>query len=224
VCKSKVSVCPVIISVPPSLVVCNPMKESSERDREEAEDLDFETSDRDGDIFQLENIDADIAKELNQLTLAEREDILNDIHGVTEVLDEDPAFVKKALDDLEMWIATKGTNNNKSVEAYNKAASQSPEYVQRKDFRRMFLRADRFNAEHAADRILRFFDKKLELFGPSKLCQDIKLADLSPSDRDCLDHLHGQYMPVRDAGGRPIIFAFPSAFANYKGNYDGAVS
>jgi hypothetical protein len=107
------------------------------------------------------------------------------------------------------------------------ATSKPPIFDSNEDdkFRRMFLRADRFNAEHdAADRILRFFDKKLELFGPSKLFQDIKLADLSPSDRDCLDHLHGQYMPVRDAGGRLIIFVFRSAFANYKGNYDGAVS
>jgi hypothetical protein len=87
-------------------------------------------------------------------------------------------------------------------------------------FRQMFLRADRFNADHGVADL----DRKLELFGPSKLCQDIKLADLSPSDRDRLDHLHGQYMPVPDVGSRPIIFVFRSAFANYKGNHDGEVN
>jgi hypothetical protein len=85
------------------------------------------------------------------------------------VLIEDPASVKRALNDLEMWIVTKRTNNKKSTKAYNKAASESSEYVQQKDFRRMFPQRDRFYAKHMADQILQSFNKKLELFGPSKL-------------------------------------------------------
>jgi hypothetical protein len=38
------------------------VKESSEREQEEAEDLDYETSEEDGDILELENRDANIAK------------------------------------------------------------------------------------------------------------------------------------------------------------------
>jgi hypothetical protein len=50
-----------------------------------------------------------------------------------------------------------------------------------------------------------FFKIKLELFGPTKLAQDITLEDLSCEDIECVNHGYFQVLPVRDQAGRGIL-------------------
>jgi hypothetical protein len=89
------------------------------------------------------------------------------------------------------------------------ADTQSSEYVENKAFRLMFLRAENFDSQLAAKRMLRFFEEKLELFGRAKLCKDITLRDLSIEDTQCLINGHQQILPTRDSSGRVAIVFLP---------------
>jgi hypothetical protein len=149
------------------------------------------------------NIETDIANELNKMPLKEREDTLQDIHGVADVVNEDSEFVDKTLSELDTWIAKK--RNNDKAKAYNIAGTQSPEFVERKSFRLMFLRSNRFKAKAAAVQMLKHFEVKLVMFGAEMLCKDIKLEDLSPEDLVCLNKLHMRFLANRDPTGRLVL-------------------
>jgi hypothetical protein len=149
------------------------------------------------------NLEADIASDLNTMQLKEREDVLQDIHGVADVVNEDPEFVDPTLIELDTWLAKK--RNNNKAKAYNIAAAQSPEFVERKSFRLMFLRSNRFKAKAAAVQMLKHFEVKLVMFGAEKLCKDIQLEDLSSEDLLCLDKLHMQFLANRDPAGRLVL-------------------
>jgi hypothetical protein len=63
-----------------------------------------------------------------------------------------------------------------------------------------------FDAEKAARRFVRFFDYKLDLFGPERLVKDILLNDLDADDMDCLMTGSHLVLKEKDRGGRTIIF------------------
>jgi hypothetical protein len=151
-----------------------------------------------------------LAEELNKLSLVERQDILFDIHGVSDnVVDETPELVSRTSKEMDEFLKSLKT------EAYDLAESQSPDYLKSKPFRLMFLRAERFDAQNAAQRMIRFLEHKLELFGPTKLCKEITLDDLTPDDMECLENGHMQLMPVRDRSDRAVI-VYIGNFMKYK--------
>jgi hypothetical protein len=151
-----------------------------------------------------------LAEELNKLSLVERQDILFDIHGVSDnAVDETPELVSRTSKKMDDFLKSLKT------EAYDLAEAQSPEYLTSKPFRLMFLRAERFDAQNAAQRMIRFLEHKLELFGPTKLCKEITLDDLTPDDMECLENGHMQLMPVRDRSDRAVI-AYIGNFMKYK--------
>jgi hypothetical protein len=160
-----------------------------------------------------------LAQDLNQLSLKEREDILHEIHGVSDAVEEEPDFVAHTLLELDMWIGKQ--KKNTIAEAYKMAETLSPSYVQARKFRLMFLRADRFDAKDAATRMFRHFEQKLELFGASKLCKDITLEDMGPEDLECLHNGHLTLLPIRDQAGR-VINATHACMMKYA-NYENAV-
>jgi hypothetical protein len=170
--------------------------------------------------------DADMlfVKELNDLSLAERERVCEEIHGVASVIDESsPDFVSKKLEELEQElqnISRKRVNGTSS--GYHMAQFLAPQYVKNRNFRLMFLRADRFSARAAAKRLELHFDRKLELFGIEKLCKDITWEDLSEDDQASAMSGFLQCLPSwKDRSGRRVIFDF-LAFRKYK-NADNGV-
>jgi hypothetical protein len=150
-------------------------------------------------------MDSQLAKEMNQLSMAERDELLCDIHGVNDVIEETPEFVAQKLVELE-----KALEKIRKKDAYNLAQSKLPEYVSEGNFRLMFLRADRFNPHKAAGRIVRHFEMKLELFGPEKIARDIQMDDLEEDSIACLESGFTQVLPVRDSSGRAIICWIPA--------------
>lgn len=145
-------------------------------------------------------VDALVAKDLNELSLEDRENILNDIHGVSQVVDENPLWIEQKLSELEseLQLITQ-------KDAYQQAASKSEEYVKDRSLRLKFLRADCFNVSNAAGRMTRFFEQKLKIFGPKLLAEDIKLADLNSEDLVVLNNGHLELAPQRDRSGRQIF-------------------
>jgi hypothetical protein len=150
-----------------------------------------------------QDADALVAKEMAAMSVLERELSLNDVHGVSDVMDEEPGFVRAKMERMETELSK--LTNNKGKEAYMQAEAQSKEYVTCDKFCLKFLRAEMFNARLAAGRMVRFFDEKKKLFGPDKLTKDIKLWDLDKDDRNFLERGIGQILPQRDRAGRLII-------------------
>jgi hypothetical protein len=148
-----------------------------------------------------------LAKEMNQLSVEEREKVLEDIHGIARVVDEPYDFVKNNLVLLEEELSKATHDHNKA--AYDLAKLQSKEYVSSEKLRIMFLRAESFDAYNAASRMVRFFDEKYKLFGAEKLTKDIVLADLDPDDIAALEKGFYQVLPEKDCAGRKVVCFFP---------------
>jgi len=153
-------------------------------------------------ILPQHDADALLAKEMAAMSVQERERAFDDIHGVSEVIHEEPGFVRAKMEEMEMEISKHITRGK---EAYMQAEAQNKEFVTCGKFRLKFLRAELFDARLAAGRMVRFFEEKKKLFGPDKLTKEIKLWDLDKEDRNFLDRGIGQILPQRDRAGRRII-------------------
>ena len=151
------------------------------------------------------NSDADalLAQEMNNLSVNERIQALEDIHGVSMAEEEKEYIIAIKLKELDLAI---GRNKSSS---YLLAESLSKDYVEDRDLRLMFLRADMFNVELAAKRIMSFFDNKLRYFGEEKLVKQITLDDLDEDDLECLQSGAFQEVAEKDRAGRAILVGFP---------------
>ena len=181
-------------------------------------------------MVSQEELDALCAREMWGLSVQEREDVLYDIHGVAEVMEETPEFCQEQVRLLELELgllailpsrrqrpctedaSTKTGETTKTRTtigaAYIKALQQNEAYVKACYF--MFLRANRWNPKKAADRMILFFQTKLVLFGPSALTEKITIErHLTKEDRQALESGKFQLLPVRDTAGRAIVVCIP---------------
>jgi hypothetical protein len=149
----------------------------------------------------MDEVNALLANEFTCLSVEEREKALNDIHGVTDATEEDPAVLSNALIQLDIEL-----DKIANKRAYNMAKAQRPEYVRNRRFLLKFLRAENINAKNAAARIVRSFESKLELFGEDKLAKDITMNDLDPYERELLRSGNVQILP-RDITGRTVLWS-----------------
>ena len=151
-----------------------------------------------------EDMDALIAAELNKLSIIERENVLQDIHGVSDIVNEEPEFVAGCLAELNTEVTM-----IKNKAAFLLAEAQNSEYVSNLDFRLMFLRAASFIPKDAAIRLVAFCEAKLELFGTEKLTKTILLSDMDKDDIGCLETGYSQLLPGRDRAGRALLTVLP---------------
>ena len=145
-----------------------------------------------------------LARDMNRLSVEEREKVFEDVHGIARVLDEPPEFIEACLALLEKEL----TNISNKV-AYDLASSISKEYTSSKERKLMFLRAESFDPCNAASRMVRFFNEKYEMFGADKLTKDITLDDLDPDDIAALERGFFQVLPEKDRAGRKVLCVFP---------------
>eukprot|EP00934_Nitzschia_sp_Nitz4_P004381 Nitzschia sp. Nitz4//scaffold37_size175936//76394//78142//NITZ4_002045-RA/size175936-processed-gene-0.46-mRNA-1//1//CDS//3329549785//4371//frame0 len=152
-----------------------------------------------------------VAKEMAALSMKERERVYYDVHGVKE--DNDPDFEKKHLESkLQQFHAELASISSKdgfSCKAYRQALHLDEAYVRNPEFCTRFLRAERFDVKHAAQRYCRFYELKLEVFGEQFLVKDITQELLDQGTLDVLYQGHCQYFPLRDRSGRLINITFP---------------
>ena len=148
-----------------------------------------------------DDIDSLIAKEMNSLSIKEREKALEDVHGVAVVEEQTPEFVNSCLKELDEHLNAIKIN----TDAYVQAEAMSSDYVSENNFRMMFLRADNYDSKEAAERMIRFFELKKYLFGVDKIVKDITLDDLNEDDMDSLKSGYAQVTPCKDMSGRTIV-------------------
>ena len=155
----------------------------------------------------------ELANDLAQLSVDQRNLVLEDIHGVHTFNKEDPTFVDNCIEQVYREI-TKIPNSNRS--AYNKANFLAPTRVSKnRKFNLMFLRAASFDPKATAHRIVKHFEFKLRLFGPEKLTQDITIDDLNEDDLSAYKSGYSLVLPGKDCTGRAVV-VMTSKFANCK--------
>lgn len=149
------------------------------------------------------------ARTLNELSSGEREQILYEVHGVADVVEEEPSFVQCRLAELDEAILKLSRNT-----AYEQATLLAPDYVENVEFRLQFLRGDAFDVKTAATRMIAYFESKLELFGPEMLTKNVTLRDLDEESLNCLKTGFMQPLPIRDKSGRAIFCSCPALMGN----------
>jgi hypothetical protein len=155
------------------------------------------TAEKDG---KEEDPAAVIAQAMNNLSVQEREQAYEDMHGVSARVQETPQLIAKTLTKMEQCL-----EKIHHKPAYDMAVTIRADYVGDAKLRLMFLRADRFDPELAAKRLIRFMDWRLKLFGREKLCQwHIGVDDLEYDARCMLESGVLQFLPSRDSRGRVV--------------------
>lgn len=159
-----------------------------------------------------EEVDALLAKELYSMSLEEREKLYEEIHGVHDDVDETPDFLRTKLTALEMEIQLLIVQ--RKAEFYQIAFRLSETSMTDRNFRLMFLRAEYYNPQNAARRIMQFLERKKKYFGEETLGRPLLLTDMNEDDMECLRSGILQLLPTRDSVGRAVI-----ADMNMDGNY-----
>jgi hypothetical protein len=136
--------------------------------------------------------------------MGEREKVMEELHGVSDVVNETAESIAISLADLDGELS-----KIKGKAAYDAAKARDPEYVNSLELRLKFLRAARFDPVGAAERMVGFFEKKFELFGAGPLARELRLTDLDKGDRACLKGGIMTLLPLRDRAGRGVVTWIP---------------
>ena len=159
------------------------------------------------------------SKELYHLGVQEREDIINEIHGVqsNRAIRETPEIISEGVQALRDHIDANIDNpvdNGDSIvppitkDAYSIGINElKSDYILTKAFLLKFLRAALFDIEKAAQRYFRYLDLIYELFGKVSLTRPLALADLTKREIRYLKKGQMQLLPSRDGAGRRM-YAF----------------
>ena len=155
-----------------------------------------------------------LVKEMNQLTVQERNNVFNDIHGIVEdggkvynATEKEVAATMMELEKQSNFLPTNNPSTTNEKEkgmdldgllkememeinkffykpAYNQALLQDSQYVKDPELWLHMLRVKLYNVKHAANLIIKFFEAKLELFGSQKLGQKITMDDLYDNENE----------------------------------------
>jgi len=134
-----------------------------------------------------------------------------DVYGQEDVvMEETPEFVTLKLERFEEEL-----DAVPEKEAYELALFTNQEYVESADFRLMFLRADRFDERAASRRMVKYWNRKIELFGTDRAFRPIFFSlDLNKMDKAALEKGGFRIMPRLDEAGRPILLSYRPYYDN----------
>ena len=145
--------------------------------------------------------------EIHAMTDREREKIQHDVFGSTSAIHESPLFNRDALERL----AEELNNFIGEREAFDLAQMICPDYVNSDEFRLMFLRSERFDVQAAARKLVYYWDRKVELFGPERAFRKLTIEDLdNEEDIVALENGGIRALPHTDSAGRGIMFSLAS--------------
>lgn len=145
-----------------------------------------------------------LAEELNALTVQERNDVYDEVHGVNEVIQETPEFVADSLEKMRLEISKISKPKRRAL---NRAIFLKPSLEHDDKFHLAFLRSVRFDTTEAAKRICNHFEHKIQLFGEEKLVKKITFEDLSKEDKEVMSQGPVEAIHTRDRQGRALNFA-----------------
>jgi hypothetical protein len=148
--------------------------------------------------------DAALANEMNELTVDERNRVLEEVHGVADMQEETPEFIMTCLDQMDGALSKLSYSKRRD---WDRATFLKPSLLKDSKFKLMFLRTDNYDGRQAAERLARFFVLKRDLFGEDKLVKNMTLDDLEEEDMTLLGSgVPPMMLPHKDQTGRPIWF------------------
>lgn len=145
-----------------------------------------------------------LARAMSSLPTAERDKIIEEVHGVSKPMEEDAEFVSETLAALDSEIASQKN------EAYEIALKQNRSFVEDSDFRLMFLRSEGFDPSSASARLMQYLKLKQMYFGEERITKDINFRDLSEDDILSLETGAIQVLTEKDRSGRAVVLVSPS--------------
>jgi hypothetical protein len=186
-----------------------------------------------------ENVDVLLSNELKSLSVQDRNNIQEEIHGVHFMtVQETTPFVQSKLQEFDLYIVgrmmggmTNDNNNDntmtettkRGLEAYEKAirrqqqqqqqtpsSSSSSLYICSESFRLTFLRADLFDMSKACSRYIHHIYLLEKYFGPVALQRPLRYSDLTKNEQDIFKVGSAQVLPSRDRSGRLIAVHYGS--------------
>lgn len=153
-----------------------------------------------------ESVDTLMAKELNSLSVTERNEVYESIHGVERPMEETEDFLAEKLNELEVAI---GCIQHKPAYEQGMSTEAGEQFLSCRLFRLAFLRAERFDAKKAAVRLIFYLEEKLLRFGPRAVGRQLTLEDMSDYARSLLVKKGIiQILPARDRAGRAVLVTY----------------
>jgi len=131
-------------------------------------------------IEARDHTDADLAADMNALSFEQRQAMEDDIHGVSDIIEETPEFVKEKI--IEMREELNKLSSRKR-HAWDRASFLRPSLSEDERLYLMCLRARRFRPDDAASLLAAYYGAKLDLFGENLLPHRITWNDVSRTRR-----------------------------------------
>jgi hypothetical protein len=151
-------------------------------------------------------VDALLTKELNELSIFDRQRVLEELHGVhrSAVEHQESTKLQACLDRLDAEI-DKIPASEKVL--YNEAVRNNSPYILSEQYRTKFARAGKYDPEDAAKRIVSNLQFVYDLFGSKEagLIRPVLHKDLSENAQRTLQRGPFRSLPFRDPSGRRII-------------------
>jgi len=140
----------------------------------------------------------------------ERMKIERERFGVEQEIIETPELVSNSLSQLDEAI-----EDIPNKEAYDTAIFIAADHAQSDKFRLAFLRADYFDVQAAAQRMVSYWERKVELFGVERAFNThLSFFDLKEEDYPALAKGGVRLLPSRDDFGRALVFRHMGMFGN----------
>lgn len=149
------------------------------------------------------NVSADRELEaFASLSMKEREEAMEDLHGVSGFMQETPEIVEMAIQKMKVELSLMPIRKRKSLD---RAIFLCPTIERDEKLMLRFLRGERFDPKKAAMKMCIHFDHKAELFPLEKLPCRITLDDLSEDDMFSFRTGTFQPLPTKDQAGRTVL-------------------
>ena len=141
-----------------------------------------------------------LQEEIMKLSLQERNDYQEEIHGVRIVAKEEtPELLAKSLKELD---ATLNSKSAPPLTNFLKSQQRLPTYVNTEAFRLRFLRCALFDVSAAAQQINNYLGVASELFGEIAFQRPIRMSDFSKTELREFRKGRFQFLPYRDRAGK----------------------
>lgn len=160
--------------------------------------------------LRIDESDRIQAQAMKSLPTAKRVKIIEEVHGVSHPIEENPEFIAEKLAALDSEIIIQKTK------AYELALKQNQSFVEDSDFRLMFLRCEGFVPNAAANKMMKYFKLKLKYFGEEKVTKNINFLDLSKDDIRSLESGAIQVLPEKDRSGRAVVVVLPRMWNHHE--------
>lgn len=156
------------------------------------------------------------------MTVAERADVMTDLFGKQCVLDNNNTYRKRAKRDLDLETRTNAIRQMKQelqtipkdekmafLQAQAKLSKSNYE-TEFGDHRMMrFLQFEGMNPKLAAQRVVFYWESRLEVFGPQTFLLPMTLDGALKDDLVAIEFGVAYILPQSDSSGRPILYVEP---------------